>query len=161
MRELKRHNVNPNDINYMVGTHGHSDHIGNLNLFLNADHFVGSCRSHKQVYFSHDFEKEPFVLDKDIEVLQTAGHTGTCVSVIVRNSNLVNHATVAVVGDLFEKEEDVFDESLWIKLSEDEKLQRQNRLKIAEMVEYIIPGHGPKFKVTEEMREKLRKDAMV
>ena len=143
----------------MVCSHGHSDHVGNLNLFLNAHHFVGSCMSHKNVYFIHDFDKEPFILDNDIEVISTPGHTNTCISLIVKNTNLVNHASVAIAGDLFEREEDIFDESLWIKAgTENEKLQRKNRLKIAEMVNYIIPGHGPRFKVTDEMREKLRRD---
>lgn len=159
LRELKNHHVKPEEVDYVVSTHGHADHIGNLNLFLNAYLFVGSCKSHKNVYYCHDFDKEPYVIEKDIEVIATPGHTTTCVSLIVRNSNHENHAPVAIVGDLFEKEEDVFDEQLWIRAGcEDEKLQRQNRLKVAEMVEYIIPGHGPGFKVTEEIREKLRQD---
>lgn len=159
-RELSFHHIKPEQVDYVVCSHGHADHIGNLNLFLNATHFVGSCRSHKNIYYCHDYEKEPFVLDKDIEVISTPGHTSTCVSLIVHNTNLENHSSVAIVGDLFEKEEDVFNESLWIDAgSEDEKLQRKNRLKVAEMVEHIIPGHGPMFKVTEEMRQKLRADA--
>lgn len=166
MRELKNHHVKPEEVNYVVCSHGHSDHVGNLNLFLNADHFVGSCRSHKQIYYCDDIKgnliipDKPFVLDKDIEVISTPGHTSTCVSVIVKNTNLENHATVAVVGDLFEKEEDIFEESLWIAAgSEDEKLQRKNRLMVAEMAEFIIPGHGPMFKLTPQMRDKLRRDA--
>lgn len=115
--------------------------------------------SHKNIYFCHDLEKEPYELDKDIVVMSTPGHTKTCVSLIVRNTNLENSSSVAIAGDLFEKEEDIFNEAHWIGAgTEDEKLQRKNRLKIAEMVEHIIPGHGPMFKVTEEMREKLRRD---
>lgn len=159
IRELNFHHVTPEQVNYVVCSHGHADHIGNLNLFLKADHFVGSCRSHNKIYYYHDFEKEPFTLDKDIEVVSTPGHTKACVSLIVRNSNFENHATVALAGDLFEKEEDIFNSKLWISAgTEDEELQKKNRLKIAEMAEFIIPGHGPRFKVTEEMREKLRQD---
>lgn len=99
------------------------------------------------------------MIEKDIEVVATPGHTKTCVSLIVRNSNYENHGTVAIAGDLFEKEEDIFNSNLWISAgTEDEELQKKNRLKIAEMAAFIIPGHGPKFKVTEEMREKLRQD---
>lgn len=98
--------------------------------------------SHKNVYFCHDFEKEPYVLDEDIEIIGTPGHTNTCISLIVRNSNLENNATVAIVGDLFEKEDCIFNESLWINAgTENEKLQRKNRLKVAEMAQYIIPGN--------------------
>lgn len=162
LKELERHHVKPEKVDFLVCSHGHSDHVGNLNLFLNARHFVGSCMSYKNIYYSHDFENEPFVLDKDIEVISTPGHTNSCISLIVKNTNLENHESVAIVGDLFEKEEDIFDESLWIEAgSENEKLQRQNRLKIAEIADYIIPGHGAKFKVTEAMRVKLRNDVKV
>lgn len=81
-------------------------------------------------------------------------------SLIVKNTNQEGGGTVGIVGDLFEKEEDIFDDSLWIEAgTEDEKTQRKNRLKIAEMVDFIIPGHGGKFKVTDEHRKKLREDA--
>jgi len=161
IQELKYHHVNPEDINYVVCSHGHSDHVGNLNLFLHAQqHFVGSSINHKNVYILHDFDESPFVLDKDIEVISTPGHTNSCISLIVRNTNYENSGSVAIVGDLFEREEDIFDDSLWIDAgTENEIVQRKNRLKVAEMVDFIIPGHGPRFKVTEEMREKLRHDA--
>lgn len=160
IHELKHFHVNPEDVNYVVCSHGHSDHVGNLNLFLHAQlHFVGSCMNHKNVYPLHDFENEPYVLDKDIEVISTPGHTNSCISLIVRNTNYENRGSVAIVGDLFERNEDIFDDSLWIQAgTENEKLQRENRLKVAEMVDFIIPGHGPRFKVTEEMRQKLRQD---
>lgn len=130
-----------------------------MNLFLNAIHFVGSSKSHKNVYYFHDFEKESYKVDKNIELISTPGHTSTCVSLIVRNTNLAHHSSVGVVGDLFEKEEDVFDETHWLQVgTEDEQLQRKNRLRVALMVEKIIPGHGPMFVVTAEMREKLHQD---
>lgn len=33
---LKKHNVKPNQVQYLICTHGHIDHIGNLNLFREA-----------------------------------------------------------------------------------------------------------------------------
>lgn len=161
LKQLKFHHVMPENVDYLVCTHGHSDHCGNMNLFLNATHFLGSCVSHRHLYYYHDFEKNPYELDNNVEVMFTPGHTSTCVSLIVKNANPDN-STIAIVGDLFEKEEDIFDESCWTDAgTENEVLQRKNRLKIAEMADFIIPGHGPKFRVTDEMREKLREDAKV
>ena len=57
LKSLDVRNINPNDINYVVCTHGHSDHVGNNNLFLNAKHIVGYCISFKDKYFLHPFEK--------------------------------------------------------------------------------------------------------
>lgn len=51
------------------------------------------------------------------------------------------------------------DKNLWLDAQpENESLQRENRLIIAKMVEYIIPGHGKSFKVTNEMIKKLNCD---
>lgn len=63
-----------------------------------------------------------------------------------------------MIGDLFEKEEDLQDESIWLvhAYSEAPKLQEINRNKILQLADYIIPGHGPMFKVTNEMKRKAR-----
>ena len=46
LSELKnKHDLDPSQINYVVSTHGHSDHIGNNNLFLDAIHIVGKSVS--------------------------------------------------------------------------------------------------------------------
>jgi glyoxylase-like metal-dependent hydrolase (beta-lactamase superfamily II) len=38
---LAQHNIEPAQIDYVVCTHSHADHIGNNNLFTNAEHIVG------------------------------------------------------------------------------------------------------------------------
>lgn len=60
------------------------------------------------------------------------------------------------IGDLFEREEDLIDESLWMvsAYSEAPKIQEMNRNKILLLADYIIPGHGPMFRVTNSMKEK-------
>ena len=40
----------PEDVDFVVSTHGHSDHLGNNNLFLAAKHIVGQSVSFKDVY---------------------------------------------------------------------------------------------------------------
>lgn len=39
--KLKEKDLEPDDVSYVIGTHGHSDHIGNLNLFPSATTIVG------------------------------------------------------------------------------------------------------------------------
>ena len=41
---------------YVVCTHGHSDHTGNNNLFLNAKYIVGFNISFSDLYVIHAFE---------------------------------------------------------------------------------------------------------
>lgn len=53
---LSRYGVQCSDVHYVVCTHGHSDHTGNNNLFLNAKHIVGFSISCKDLYVIHPFE---------------------------------------------------------------------------------------------------------
>ena len=56
--------------------------------------------------------------------------------------------TTVVAGDLFEREEDLEDDSIWMEAgSENEELQRLNRSRILSMANVIVPGHGRPFKV--------------
>lgn len=64
--------------------------------------------------------------------------------------------TVLISGDLFEKEEDIKDPSLWINAgSHDKQMQRKYRHLMSLDAEYIIPGHGKMFKMTAEYRDLL------
>lgn len=66
---LDRNNVRPEDVNYVVSTHGHSDHIGNNNLFLMAKHIVGFSVSFQDEYHMHPFDKGNIYLLQTLEPL--------------------------------------------------------------------------------------------
>lgn len=50
LKSLKERGLEPGDINVVVGTHGHSDHIGNLSLFPTALMVVGYDVSEGDTY---------------------------------------------------------------------------------------------------------------
>lgn len=149
--------MSPDDISYVINTHGHSDHIGNNNLFLQAKHIVGRNASFKDQYELHDF-KDPYIIEEGIEVIATKGHTLGCVTLIVRDGICNgNEGVIGIVGDLFERYDDIEDDAVWMEAgSEDPKAQRHSRVAVANMVNYILPGHGAGFVVTESIRSKLQ-----
>ncbi|KAG8226969.1 hypothetical protein J437_LFUL009520 [Ladona fulva] len=150
---LRKYGLSCDDVNYVVCTHGHSDHVGNNNLFLGAKQIVGYDISFENCFFSHDFKHGvPYVIDDEVYVMATPGHTHADVSVVARTKA---HGIVAVVGDLFERVEDIENPSLWREIggSEQPELQETNRAKILKLADHIIPGHGPMFQVTKKMRE--------
>ncbi|TGZ47234.1 hypothetical protein CRM22_011050 [Opisthorchis felineus] len=147
---LKQRNLAFEDINYVICTHEHVDHIGSLHYFRNAVHIVGTT-IYKDTYIDHDFAHHiAYEIDSGIKVVHTPGHSSHDVSVVAKNVEA--HGRVAVVGDLFECEEDLRDPSLWQKSSCNPKLQLEYRTKILEKANFIVPGHGPAFKVTPEVR---------
>ena len=50
-------NMDPSDIEYVVCTHGHSDHVGNLNLFPDATFIVSYDLSKKDRYTVYPFKQ--------------------------------------------------------------------------------------------------------
>ncbi|XP_017079483.1 metallo-beta-lactamase domain-containing protein 1 [Drosophila eugracilis] len=162
---LGEHGLGVDDINVVVCSHGHSDHVGCNYLFQKARmHLVGACASHGDLYMSHFGSGKPdeeLALDSngEVVVIRSPGHTLSCVSVLVNNSQLGGR--VGITGDLFERREDIDDESIWKNAgSENEKLQREERSKMAHCCDFIVPGHGPVFSVNALMRKKLKQYAV-
>lgn len=144
LKSLKNEEIHPNDISFVVCTHGHSDHIGNCNLFPHATFIISYDVCKGDLYTFHDFASgQPYKIDDEIEVIATPGHTKQDISVIVRTPQGI----VAIVGDLFESVDDLENESLWRSFSEFPEEQKNNRNKILESADFIVPGHGDIFGV--------------
>ncbi|KAK0095091.1 hypothetical protein PV326_009247 [Microctonus aethiopoides] len=154
---LKSHYISPEDINYVVCTHSHADHIGNNNLFTNADqHIIGSCIQNR-TRFHELIQNQTIVLCDGIVISTTPGHTYDDVTVHVDTKVDDKKARIAITGDLFENELDIFNPLIWKKLGRPElvKTQAKNRLAVITWADYIVPGHGPMFKVTDQIRQLL------
>lgn len=142
---IEKHDINCSDINYVICTHGHSDHIGCNYLFPNAKQIVGYDICFKNTYYPHDFGSgKEYIINDNIKVIPTPGHTLQDVTVLVTS----NGKTYAITGDLFENEDDLHDDNIWISAgSQSEELQRSNRKRILQIADYIVPGHGAMFEV--------------
>ncbi|KAI4898652.1 hypothetical protein NFI96_025949, partial [Prochilodus magdalenae] len=140
--KLKERNLSPADVTVVVGTHGHSDHIGNLNLFPEATVVVGCDISEGDRYLPNQLaDGQPYHIDDHVSVIPTPGHTGRDVSLLVKGTSV---GTVLVAGDLFEC---CTDEDSWRELSENPELQEVGRRKALREADVIIPGHGCLFRV--------------
>ena len=64
-------------------------------------------------------------------------------------SSLCDQGIIVIAGDLFEREEDLYNQKLWkdVAGSEDPELQKQHRATVLELADFIIPGHGKMFAV--------------
>ena len=147
---LGEQGLSPGDVTHVVCTHGHSDHVGNLNLFPAAVVLVGFDLSRGDgCYLPHGLaEGRPYVLHPGyLEVTATPGHTRDHVSVVVRGTSL---GTAVVAGDLFEREAD---EEEWKASSEDPAEQERSRRRVMGTADVVVPGHGPPFRVFRERGE--------
>ena len=145
---LASYGVGPGDVTHLVCTHGHPDHVGNNNLFTGEGvvHIVGWSVHTRDKYSDHPFHlgKELRIDGEKLVVMPTPGHTLDSVSVKV----VTDEGVVVVAGDLFEKEDDLADESIWKEAgSESEVEQEKHRGIVLGIADFIIPGHGPIFRV--------------
>ncbi|XP_037614585.1 metallo-beta-lactamase domain-containing protein 1 [Sebastes umbrosus] len=142
LRTLRERGLEPGDVDVVVGTHGHSDHIGNLSLFPAAVLIVGFDISEGDTYRPNQLgQGQPHSIDEQVTVVPTPGHTGQDVSVRVTGTSV---GTVLVAGDLFEC---CSDEDSWRDLSMNTAVQEVNRREALRTADVIIPGHGVPFRV--------------
>ena len=144
---LQKQGYKCEDIQTVVCTHGHSDHIGNLNLFPHAKFIVGFDIFRGNVYQEFNFQcrEAKYPLGQDVFLIPTPGHTNADISVVVRNTEL---GTVVIAGDIFENENDLTEPSIWQSLSENIAAQKESRKLILLLADYVVPGHGKMFKVS-------------
>lgn len=140
LNALEKAGVKPEEIDYVVHSHGHPDHIGCTYLFKNAT-IIGFGTLNKGEVFN--FFEDTFKVDEDVEVKQLPGHTSLDVTTFVKT----DEGVVAVTGDLFDNENDNPETNLAAGWSNDWEKQEQSRKYIWEHADFIIPGHGKKFSV--------------
>jgi glyoxylase-like metal-dependent hydrolase (beta-lactamase superfamily II) len=145
---LKKEELAPADINYIVLTHTHLDHCLLVGIFENAKILDDS------LIYSFDgkiVEHEKKIPGTDIEIISTPGHDQFHCAVLVDTDEF---GKVAISADLFwwadSKEQKIDTENL-LNLDDpylkDKKALYKSRKKVLDIADYIIPGHGKAFPV--------------
>ena len=140
LKKLKANGLTPEKIDYVICTHGDADHISNNNLFSKAVLIVGFDIYNGDIA---SFFQKNFKIDDNVTVTAMTGHDERSIGVLVKTAK----GLVAITGDLFEYEHDWKTAREWIAFSKQPKSHIRNRAKVWELADYIVPGHGPMFKV--------------
>lgn len=143
MEALKKGNLKTKDIDYVICTHNHTDHILLCGIFENA-----KVLNTEEIYDNDkQIEHNNKVPGTDIEIMQTPGHTTEHCSLIVKTKKGV----YIVGGDVFwwadDEEQKIDIDKKDQAHPVDMKRLKESRKKILEIADFIIPGHGKMFKV--------------
>jgi len=148
LESLAKEGLKPEEINFVILTHTHLDHSLLTGIFENAKIFDNSDTFSFDGQISGHDGKVP---GTDIEIIKTPGHDQFHCSVLVETEDL---GKVIIAGDVFwwaDGEEQKTDRQSLLEHKDpyvkDEKALKQSREKVLELADYIIPGHGPMYKV--------------
>lgn len=146
---LAEEKLAPDQIDIVIITHMHLDHVVNTYLFENAKIF---CKLRKDYIGQYHVPKEKSVqrieivdgteIAKDVSILLTPGHTEDHMSVLVKTEK----GNVVIAGDAI-ADKSFVELSVAPPLATDFRDYDESRKKIIAVADYIIPGHGDMFEV--------------
>jgi glyoxylase-like metal-dependent hydrolase (beta-lactamase superfamily II) len=145
LKALNELGVSSNDISYIFLSHYHPDHFLNIKLFPDLDIYDGTLHWKNDEEYSID----GVLPGTDIEILPTPGHSPEHCSLLVKTEE----GRVCIAQDVFwwedraqksETEEDLL--NLEDPYASDITALKVSRKLVLEKADYIIPGHGKKFK---------------
>ncbi len=131
---LAEHGVTPDEVTHVFISHHHPDHTVNIGMFPNAKvvDFGGVVEA--DVWSDHP---DRWTIVPGVWVLRTPGHTRQDASLIVETDEGVYAMTHVWWNDQMQPAID--------PIAEDQKALEASRLKVLEIADWIIPGHGEKF----------------
>jgi len=138
LKVLSAEGIKPEDIDLVINTHNHPDHVWNNYLFKNALVFEAGVYCNQDGTFS--IVKDLKVAE-GVELVHIPGHTSEDHAVLVKT----DAGVYAIVGDLIMSEEALKKGDA--SFSVDPEKQKESQKKILERADFIVPGHGKVFKV--------------
>lgn len=147
LKALEKENLTTDDIDYVFLSHRHPDHVLLASLFEKAKYITSDANLMYDKDVLLEFDKH--VLGDDIEIIDTPGHVLEHLSLLVNTPE----GKVAIAGDVIwwlDAAEQVFDinqKDHNQAVDMDMETLVESRKKLLKMADYIIPGHGKKFKV--------------
>jgi len=126
------------DVDTVVLTHYHHDHVENLDLFPNAKVYIHEG-SEEELPFEHETVTEDMDIAEGVRLVHTPGHTPDSMSVFVRADR-----NYAIAGDAVPLEDNIR-KKVPPRLNYDPDLAMQSIKSIVRFADVIVPGHGFPF----------------
>jgi len=135
LANLEKEGVKPQDIDYIINTHEHFDHCGNNHLFPNAKKIIDVLEWCPNKCLNVYKSVSDIKIDERIKIISTPGHKYPHNSVVVKLDK-----TYVISGDALAPNKP--DKRFSIEAFEHYQ-KVESALKILEVADVIIPGHGP------------------
>lgn len=152
LKGLEEEGLKPEDIDIVFITHWHPDHVLNIRLFPNLDVIDSTTiwKDNGEEFFPNDTKTIEVIPGTDIKVIPTPGHSPEHVSILIET---IDEGIVCIAQDVFwwvdgeqksDSEKELMD--LDDPFMSDKEALLESRKKVLELADWIIPGHGKKFR---------------
>ncbi|AEF95858.1 MBL fold metallo-hydrolase [Methanotorris igneus] len=131
IEELKKLNLEPKDIDVIINTHRHYDHIENNDLFKNAVIYASPYEC-EGCSLGYEFVSIDEFKDDEIEIIDTPGHTWGSISIIYKD--------YVIVGDAAPLKRNIL-ENIPPGVRVSEKVALRSLQKIRSLKKHVITGH--------------------
>ncbi|MDR0522982.1 MAG: MBL fold metallo-hydrolase [Candidatus Methanoplasma sp.] len=136
-KSFKQIGIYPDEVDAVILTHAHADHIGNLSLYPNAEVYVHEAEeadSLKAKRICGDMK-----MCEGVRIVRTPGHTMGSVSVFVESDK-----RYAIAGDAVPRRRN-FDDMIPPSICCDRAAALKSIKEISRYADVIVPGHDPPF----------------
>jgi N-acyl homoserine lactone hydrolase len=139
LQALQAQNLTPKNINVIVNTHCHRDHVGNNDLFPQAQIYAHQACVQKCSFIK--INSFPYSLTQEIEIWETPGHSWDSITVFMKLDKIY-----AITGDAIPLKGNYEN---WIPpvIHVDAERAIESMKKIVEKADIIIPGHDSPFSI--------------
>jgi glyoxylase-like metal-dependent hydrolase (beta-lactamase superfamily II) len=139
LQALQSQNLVPENIKVIVNTHCHRDHVGNNELFPQAQIYAHQACVQKRKFIK--INSFPYSLTREIEIWETLGHSWDSITVLVKLDKVY-----AITGDAIPLKGNYEN---WIPpvIHVDAERAIDSMERIVKIADIIIPGHDSPFPV--------------
>ncbi|MEO1498684.1 MAG: MBL fold metallo-hydrolase [Planctomycetota bacterium] len=127
--------VKPEDVTHVFISHHHPDHTVNIGMFPRAKVIDFGGVVENDVWSDHP---DPYTITEGVYVMRTPGHTDEDASLVVETFDGTVVLTHVWWNDQMQPAID--------PLAADQQTLEASRQKVLEIADWIIPGHGKKFR---------------
>jgi len=143
---LSARGLSVNDIDIVINTHLHGDHIGNNGLFLKAE-FIAHAKEFPPRLANITVIEGEFAVCENVRIIETPGHSYGSISVVVELPG--QSKTNVVAGDALPIRDNYLQ---WVPpgIHFDPNIALASMEKIVALADIVIPGHDAPFEITKK-----------
>ncbi|UCE73142.1 MAG: MBL fold metallo-hydrolase [Methanomassiliicoccales archaeon] len=143
LKGLSKHGLSQDDIDIVINTHLHQDHMGNNALFRKAKFLAHAKEFPPRLKEVHVIEGD-FELSTNIKIIETPCHTYGSISVVVDSPE--KSRVYVIAGDALPIKDNYIK---WVPpgINFNPQIALSSMKKIVDIADVIIPGHDDLFEV--------------